>query len=277
LNVHLFEDIKYLDFAIVIVVLFNIDIVNNFFKELLYGDIHVFSESRPYYKQQRKNFRKVWRNNPYQAFGIERLVRIILQIVAFFAPSGIIKWLTGRSHLLTRRIGIEIYAIGKIFFAWKAVNENWTTNGFVTWLIIILAIDTLHALLSRIFLNDLWREEISYKRNLTMAFINYMEICMCFAAIYNFEDFSQKEGTPVFIIQNEQAAGHHLTPSQVIYFSFITSATVGYGDIYPKDSFVQKLVVTQIMVSLFLVLVVITNIGGKIGYDTFLNKKNTEP
>ena len=66
--------------------------------------------------------------------------------------------------------------------------------------------------------------------------------------------------------------GHHLSDLQTIYFSFVTSATIGYGDIAPKDPLVMKIVVAQIMLSLFFLVIVITTITNRLHDDTFYNK-----
>ncbi len=42
-----------------------------------------------------------------------------------------------------------------------------------------------------------------------------------------------------------------------IYFSFVTIATVGYGDIAPKSTLAQFTVVSEIMVGLYLLAVIL--------------------
>ncbi|HMX81456.1 MAG TPA: ion channel, partial [Ferruginibacter sp.] len=54
---------------------------------------------------------------------------------------------------------------------------------------------------------------------------------------------------------------------------FVTSATIGYGDIAPVAPILVKLVLVQIMLSLFFLVIVITTITTRLHDDTFYNKQ----
>jgi len=58
-----------------------------------------------------------------------------------------------------------------------------------------------------------------------------------------------------------------------LYFSTITSATVGYGDIYPKSEFSRLIVTSQIIISLVYVSALISKIVGNTS-DNNLQKQN---
>jgi len=80
----------------------------------------------------------------------------------------------------------------------------------------------------------------SYRRNILMLSLNYLEICLSFAVLY---------------------AGMHLlgdTPQgyiDYIYFSIITATTVGFGDMHPVTQLGKILVSVQaVMVVAFVVL-----------------------
>ncbi|WP_234997765.1 potassium channel family protein [Mucilaginibacter sp. OK098] len=60
-------------------------------------------------------------------------------------------------------------------------------------------------------------------------------------------------------------ADKNLTSSQAIYFSFVTAATIGYGDISPKDESIQHVIILQIMLSLSFIVMFIANVSGKLG------------
>lgn len=227
-----------------------------------------------FYKQQGENLSTIWHNKKYKDFGIERLIRLTIQLLSFATPAGLIRWVTGKSkNLLVRKISIEVYAIGKVVFAWQAIIHGWTSSGWVIVFIVIMTADTLHFLLGRIILNDIWRQPISFQRSLIMTFVNYAEICLCFAAIYYYWDHSYSiNGYHVFSVNDKLAKFQdHLPPITYIYFSFVTAATIGYGDISPFDPFVQKIVNTQIIISLFMVVVIIGSLASKLQEDTFYN------
>jgi hypothetical protein len=56
---------------------------------------------------------------------------------------------------------------------------------------------------------------------------------------------------------------------QVVYFSFSTSATVGYGDITPVHQFGQYLVIAQIMIFLVFVGLFINFFAAKVQDPTY--------
>ena len=101
-----------------------------------------------------------------------------------------------------------------------------------------------------------------------MTLINIIEVMLCFAFIYSYiDDTNNVPGRMIF------STGHQLNDLQSIYFSFVTSATIGYGDIAAKDPLLMKLVILQIMLSLFFLVIVITTITNRLHDDTFYNKR----
>ena len=103
-----------------------------------------------------------------------------------------------------------------------------------------LLMETICYVASLIFVSDMFVKPRSYRRNILMLFLNYMEISLCFAVIY---------------------AGMHLLgdkPLNVmdyIYFSIVTSTTIGYGDMHPVTHTGQLMVCIQaVMVVAFIVL-----------------------
>jgi hypothetical protein len=50
--------------------------------------------------------------------------------------------------------------------------------------------------------------------------------------------------SPVFHVSDDipGVIDRHLTNTQTIYFSFVTAATIGYGDVSSGNDFVMKLV-----------------------------------
>jgi hypothetical protein len=255
---------------------FMIKLIKDFLYKLVMGhpDIKKYIPTS-FYKKQQSNLSQIWNNKTYKDFGIERLIRIILQLIAFITPGGVVRYFTTTKNLLIRKLGIEFYGIFKIFFISLAFQFDWTQNPVALFFIVVFTLDTLHFLVCRVLLNDIFREAISHRRSLIMTFINYIEICLCFAFIYSFIDDTNNDIKNSVFITNENlpVIDGHLNDTQTIYFSFVTAATIGYGDISPKDPLVMKLVIVQILVSLFFVVVFVSNIINKLGEDTFYNKK----
>jgi hypothetical protein len=240
----------------------------NFFIKLIFGTHRPESKPRSVYQKEKIAFLRIWNNKTYNDFGLERIVRLALHLLSFIMPGTIIRQLCGRKHLLYRKVVIEAYSLFKICWYMALFELDLTTSTTALVVSIILTIDTIHFMFSKIFLNDIHQQPISFKRTLLMTLINIMEVMLCFAFIYSYiDDTNTVPGRYIF------STGHQLTDLQTIYFSFVTSATIGYGDIAPKDPLVIKLVILQIMLSLFFLVIVITTITNRLHDDTFYNKR----
>lgn len=80
----------------------------------------------------------------------------------------------------------------------------------------------------------------THKRSLLLLFLNFFEVIGSFGVIYAAGDFLNKP------VSNWVDA---------LYFSFVTGATVGYGDLHPMTSHGKQLVMLQILSTLaFLIL-----------------------
>lgn len=249
--------------------------ISFFFQKLLLPETDLEkTPSRPYYKTQRKNLKAIWNNEEYNDFGIERVSRILLQSLAFIIPSGILRSITGTANFLIRRLNIEFLVIVKLLFFYTVLKLDLTSSLPIVIIAIISTIDTLHFAISRILLNDLYRKHVSYSRSLMLTFINYLEICLFFALIYAYLDNTIVNAFTINCsLLNANA---HLSSIQAIYFSFVTAATIGYGDITPHNPFVMKVVIIQIIISLFFVIVFLTNIINQLGKNTFYNQKQNQ-
>ena len=80
----------------------------------------------------------------------------------------------------------------------------------------------------------------THKRSLLLLFLNFFEVIGSFGVIYAAGDFLNKS------VANW---------SDALYFSLVTGATVGYGDLHPISSTGKELVMLQIVSTLaFLIL-----------------------
>jgi hypothetical protein len=248
----------------------------SFIKKLFLPDASAeTTASKPYYETQKKNLQAIWNNTAYKDFGIERILRLLLQLTAFIIPSGLLRSITGTSNFLFRRLSVEFLVIIKLTFLYFVLKLDCTSSFCILVIAIVLTADTLHFSISRIVLNDLYRKHVSFTRSLILKFINYIEVCLFFAILYSYLDHTNLDiNNHTFIINDSlHAKDNHLTSIQAIYFSFVTAATIGYGDITPKDPFVMKMIVVQIIISLFFVVVFLSSIINRLGRTTFYNEK----
>jgi hypothetical protein len=126
------------------------------------------------------------------------------------------------------------------------------TNFFVFYFAIYLLLETYIYLFSKIFLAD-QHTKTSNMRTLMLLIINFLESSFTFAVIY--------------------VSGRYLNikPEAVIdavYYSFVTSATIGYGDIHPINFNGKLVVITQILTSVSFIVLFFNFFSGKAHQQT---------
>lgn len=232
-----------------------------FLKVLFIGHDHYHptNKLRPAIWHQYTHLKGVWTNKHYTDFGLERLIRLFLAVSLFLYPGLYIKAFFSRFGLIIRKLAVEVYVVFKlilpiIFFKFHLTRYLWApiVSGY-------MLSETIVYLAALIYLSNEFAKPISYRRSLTALFINYIEICLDFAVIYSYCNYN----IPGFF-EHKLANG-----MQIIYFSFSTSATVGYGDITPIHEFGQWLVISQIIIFLVFVGLFINFFAAKVQDPTY--------
>ncbi|WGQ09717.1 hypothetical protein QG516_24695 [Pedobacter gandavensis] len=151
-------------------------------------------DSRAFRERQAKNRKTVLSDQ--QTFGLEKLIRIILVCTPWWVfPGNWVKVATDRCNVFTRRVLIEAYVLAKVLIFWMLIANGYSDYSWVTGLLLWLTIETLYALSGSVFLRDVWSVPFSYQRNLILTLMNYMEICLFFAAVYRYEEVNNSGGT----------------------------------------------------------------------------------
>lgn len=237
----------------------------NFFEKLFIGTSDTILKSKPNsaIKVQIKNIRTVWNSRKYEDFGIERLLRLFLVCVQFIFPGLYIREISGRKSALTRKIWNEIYVSTKILFYILALFVLPKTSWFC-YISAYLMAETFCYLLGLIFLEPEYKKPASYKRNLLMAIINFMEVTLGFATIY-------------YCTIADSIRNLH-TSTDAIYFSFITATTIGYGEMHPLNGLSKLICTSQSIVSFLFAVFIISIFLSNLSKNGFLNdgKKTTE-
>ncbi len=126
-------------------------------------------------------------------------------------------------------------------------------NCIPRWLITVVALfflfDILQYVSAIVFLSDVYKQPVSAKRTLMFFIINYFETILVFAIFHR-----QWGGLNVVNICSVQS----------LYFSMVTSTTLGFGDISPVNSSAQLRVVAQLVVSLLFVTIFISNASSRV-------------
>lgn len=239
--------------------------INSFILTLLLGQEHSrpINKLRPAIQNQWLNVKRVWNNEHYNDFGIERLTRLILALLLFVFPGLYIRHFFGKLGLLGRKLGIELYVVLKLFLPILFFKLNLTKYLIVAIISGVMTVETVLYLATLIYLSNEFARPISYRRSVTTLFINYIQVCLDFAVIYSFCNLT----IPKFF-------NHTLTTDlQSIYFSFVTSATIGYGDITTDNPVGQILVISQVIIFLIFIALFINFFGSKVQDPTYYNTK----
>jgi hypothetical protein len=97
--------------------------------------------------------------------------------------------------------------------------NHWQNNPFVLGMVYVM-LETILYIPTLIFASDLFSKPRSYKRSMLLLFFNYIEMVFGFAVLYSL----------LISLTN-----HFTHWFDAIYFSTVTSSTIGYGDLYPID------------------------------------------
>ena len=92
--------------------------------------------------------------------------------------------------------------------------------------------------------------DLGYGDRLRLAFNSYIELLVGFGVLYYI--------LPACLFKGSSTSFHFTSVVEAIYFSGVTMATVGYGDISPANWLTQSLVVFQVFCGLTLALVSFT-------------------
>ncbi len=186
-----------------------------------------------------KKISDVWHNSNYQDFGIERIFRLFLVTSQIFFPGIYIEYFNRKASFHNRKITGEVYVIFKTVMPFAMLYFSLWDHGWLYVINIYLLIETYVYIFHKIFLPEHNRGK-THNRSLILLFFNFTEVIASFGVIY--------------------AAGNYLNLPisnwiDALYFSLITGATIGYGDIYPVTSTGKLLVLLQIVSTLsFLIL-----------------------
>jgi hypothetical protein len=183
-----------------------------------------------------KGLNAVWHDGSFLLF---RLFRLALALVQFVLPHNL---LCLAIEPLARLLGSEnagyrslywvtdLYIVAKLMVPLFILHQSWIMQVWVYWLCFGLTVESIVYILGNVFIPG---RAASNLRSPLMLLLSYFAVTASFACMY----FGQ---------------GHINgldSPGDAIFFSFITSSTMTYGDMEPTTSFGQSLVVFQVVTS----------------------------
>ncbi len=177
-----------------------------------------------------ENIRAIWNNKYEEDAGLEKLIRLGLAFSQFFFPGMYVKHVLWKKGPLYQDLATEIFVLLKTGFPVFLLITGRQNDPWLLALMIWFLLETVIYIPTLIFASDTFSTPRSYRRGTLLLLLNYLEVVLSFAVIY--------------------ASGQYLNQplthwSEAVYFSFITSSTIGYGEFYPVTNTGRLLVVLQ--------------------------------
>lgn len=214
-----------------------------FFRKLFLGKISL-TEKRSHrispIKKRIINIRSIWNNDHQDDNGIEKVFRLFLAISQLLFPGVYIKQLANKYGHEYQDLAMDGYILMKLGLPYVILINHWQHYSFLIILMVYFLVETALYIPMLIFASDMLSRPRSYKRSMLLLFLNYIEIVSAFAVLYTLGCNMNKPFEHWF---------------DAIYFSVITSNSLGYGDFHPVSLFGKILASIQTMFFLsFLVL-----------------------
>jgi hypothetical protein len=205
-----------------------------------------------------RNLRTVWNNERHNDIGIERIFRLLLLLSLYLFPGLYIRHFFGKRGLDAKNLAVEFYVVFKMLFPFAMLKLHVFSNYVALSVVIYFLLETLCYITSLIFVSDVYPRPRSIRRSIFLLFLNYVEIVGDFAVLY--AGFDLLQGKAHSLIDH-------------VYFSLITAATVGYGDITPTTNLGKVLAGLQAVVFLTFIVLILNFFGSKVDDIGYAEKK----
>jgi hypothetical protein len=206
-----------------------------------------------------QNIKAIWNNNHQDDNGIEKIVRLFLSSSQLFFPGVYIKYLACLKGYEYRDLALDFYILLKVTFPLLILIYHWQNYPFVLWIMVYVLLETVLYIPTLIFASDLFSKPRSYKRSILLLFLNYLEIVFAFGVLYSCDNYLNKPLENWF---------------DAVYFSTITSSSIGYGDYYPVTTVGKVLVSAQALLFLFFVVLFLNFFSTKIKAKGYFDLEN---
>lgn len=228
-------------------------------KKLLVGKVnklnhHNFSPL----KKTILNIRAIWNNDHEEDNGIEKIVRLFLSSSQLLFPGIYIKHFANKLGHEYKDLAMDFYILAKVVFPILILVNNWQTNHFVVFILIYILLETVLYIPTLIFASDLFSQPRSYKRSMLLLFFNYLESVLAFAVFYRTGDYLNAPLNNWF---------------DAVYYSFVTSSTIGYGEYYPVATIGKVFTILQVFLFLFFVILFLNFFSSKIKTKGYFSEK----
>jgi len=227
----------------------------NIIKKLFVGNTKVIYNTEGAIDRRIKNLKIIWDNEYHEDVGIERLLRLFLAASQFLFVGTYLRELFGKTTI-TRDLSIDGLVLFKIIFSILVIKYHLYNNDIIFYILMWFLLETILYIPTLIFASDYLSRPRSYRRAMILFFFNFSEVNISFASIYS-----------KFALLNKEFI--HWFDS--VYFSFVVSSSIGFGDHYPIDYNGKLIMVAHSIVSIMFIVLFLNSFSSKMeitGYFT---------
>lgn len=236
--------------------------MKNIISQLFLGYRHKNFGVYSAWKKQKDQLNSIWEGKDYPDFGIERIVRLICILSNYVFPTLYVRWLAGKyGGWIGRKIAMDILTLLNFILPIIALKYDWQNSLSAVLICAYFSLGTISYIINLIILESEYTQPGSYLRSIICFAFNFVQIIACFALLYRFLGAEAFTG-----IEDSSFDALH-----AFYYSFIVSATIGFGDITPTTSWTIMLTICQASISLLFLYVIITKFMAHLGERTYAN------
>lgn len=229
-------------------------------KKLLIGKISINEQKSINPLEKRiQNIKSIWNNDHHDDNGIEKIVRLILSFSQLLFPGIYIKYFAHKKGIEYQDLALDFYVLVKVAFPVVILINQWHNNKILVGIMIYVLLETIFYIPTLIFASDLFSKPRSYKRSMLLLFLNYLEVVFAFGVLYSIGNSMNKPFSHWF---------------DSIYFSLITSSSIGYGDYYPVSLLGKVLVSFQSMFFLSFVVLFLNFFSTKVKAKGYFDQED---
>ena len=219
-------------------------------KKLLVGKVNekYIQKTNPLRKRI-LNIKAIWNNDHEDDNGIEKIVRLFLSSSQLLFPGIYIKYWANKFGHEYKDLAMDFYILAKVIFPFLILINNWQTNNYIVYVLTYILLETVLYIPTLIFASDLFSQPRSHKRSMLLLFFNYLESVLAFAVFYRTGNYLNATLNHWF---------------DAVYYSFVTSSTIGYGEYYPITMEGKIFTILQVFLFLFFVILFMNFFSSKI-------------
>ena len=211
-----------------------------------------FRLPNPAIRNQCLIIKRIWNNEDHNDIGLEKILRLFFATIQFAFPFIYIRHFIWRHGYIYQTIASELYVIMRTILPFIFLYAGLYENKIILCITAYLLIENLCYIVTIIFVADQLVKPRSYSRSIILWLFDYLHIVMGFAVLY---------------------AGLHLLGTKAnnlldyVYFSFVTSATIGYGELVPTVAIGKVFVCFQSFIFIVFIVLFLNFFSSRMGHE----------